>query len=66
MKIIKNDGKTPIENIEFQQPREEKPIKICLIGDEKVGKTSLIRCFNGESFDNIYEPTQIAYHIIKK
>ena len=69
MKIKKNDGKTPIENIEDKednQPRKEMPNKICLIGDYEVGKTSLIRCFNGESFNDIYEPTQKCYYINKK
>ena len=54
VKIKKNDGKTPIENIFEKHFREGNPIKICLVGDEKVGKTSLIRCFNGKSFNEIY------------
>ena len=68
VKIKKNDGKTPIENIEEEEdePRQEIPDKICLIGDSKVGKTSLIRFFNGESFNDIYEPTQNNDLIKKK
>ena len=71
VKIKKNDGKTPIENIveeeeEEDEPRQEIPKKICIIGDSKVGKTSLIRFFNGESFNDIYEPTQNNDLIKKK
>ena len=68
VKIKKNDGKTPIENIEEEEdePRQEIPKKICIIGDSKVGKTSLIRFFNGESFNDIYEPTQNNDLIKKK
>ena len=71
VKIKKNDGKTPIENIveeeeEEDEPRQEIPNKICIIGDSKVGKTSLIRFFNGESFNDIYESTQNNDHIKKK
>ena len=68
VKIKKNDGKTPIENIEEEEdePRQEIPNKICIIGDSKVGKTSLIRFFNGESFNDIYEPTQNNDLIKKK
>ena len=60
--------KTPIENIEEEEdePRQEIPNKICIIGDSKVGKTSLIRFFNGESFNDIYEPTQNNDLIKKK
>ena len=77
VKIKKNDGKTPIENIENiiqeeeeeeeeEEPIQEIPDKICLIGDSKVGKTSLIRFFNGESFNFIYESSQNYGHIKKK
>ena len=66
MKIKKNDGKTPIENIFEKHFREGNPIKICLVGDEKVGKTSLIRSFNRESFNEIYEPTLVVKCINKK
>ena len=74
VKIIKNDGKTPIENIENiieeeeeeDEPIQEIPDKICLIGDSKVGKTSLIRFFRGESFNNIYESTQSCSFIQKE
>ena len=68
VKIKKNDGKTPIENIEEEEdePRQEIPNKICIIGDSKVGKTSLISFFNGESFNDIYEPTQNNDLIKKK
>ena len=45
---------------------KEIQIKICLVGDEKVGKTSLIRSFNRESFNEIYEPTLVVKCIYKK
>ena len=66
VKIKKNDGKTPIEDEEDERPRQEIPNKIYIIGDSKVGKTSLIRFFNGESFNCIYESSQNYYHIKKK
>ena len=66
IKIKKNDGKTPVENIIEKEIREENPIKICLIGDDKVGKTSLIRRFNGESFNDKYEKTLQVDNINKK
>ena len=42
------------------------PNKICLLGDCKVGKTSLIRYFNGEDFNDIYEPSLTCNFINKK
>ena len=42
VKIKKNDGKTPIEKVEYkieEQPRKEIPYKISFIGDNEVGKT---------------------------
>ena len=68
VKIKKNDGKTPIENIEYKiekQPKE-MPKKICLIGDAKVGKTNLINRLDGQEFDDTYVPTPNAYLINKK
>ena len=69
IKIKKNDGKTPIENFEDKiktQLKEEMPNKICLLGNCKVGKTSLIRYFNGEDFNDIYEPSLNCNFINKK
>ena len=66
VKIKKNDGKTPIEEEEDERPRQEIPNKIYIIGDSKVGKTSLIRFFRGESFNNIYESTQSCSFIQKE
>lgn len=66
VKIKKNDGKTPIENIEYKtekRHKKEMPNKICLIGNSNVGKTSLIKYFNQENFNDIYEPTQVACFI---
>ena len=62
VKTKKNDGKTPIENIEFEH---RMPNKICLLGDAKVGKTKIINYLNGQKFDNIYVET-IAPIFIKK
>ena len=64
--IKKNDGKTPIEKIEFKKEKQYRiPNKICLLGDAKVGKTKIINYLNGQRFDNIYVET-IAPIFIKK
>ncbi len=34
-----------------------KPIKMVVIGDGAVGKTSLIKCFINDSFPEEHEPT---------
>ena len=64
--IKKNDGKTPIEKIEFKKEKQYRiPNKICLLGDAEVGKTKIINYLNGQKFDNIYVET-IAPIFIKK
>ena len=68
VKIKKHDGKTPIENPVYKIEKQlikGTPTKICLIGDSQVGKTSLIRCFKGEYFNDSYTPT-LNYSFINK
>jgi len=36
---------------------ESCKLKICMVGDEGVGKTSLVRSFAGEAFDDAYKRT---------
>ena len=70
VKIKKNDGKTPIEKIKFKKEKQYRKeimtIKICLIGDAEVGKTSLINYLNRKDFVDTYSPTQSASFIKKK
>ena len=55
------------EQIEYkEQIRYEMPNKICLIGDAKVGKTCLIRRFEGDDFNYTYEPTEGGNYTKKK
>ena len=69
VKIKKNDGKTPIEKVEYKivkQLRKEIPYKISFIGDAKVGKTSLIDHLDGKDFNDIYTQSNTACYINKK
>jgi GTPase SAR1 family protein len=33
------------------------PLRILLLGEEKVGKTAIVRCFRGERFSETYRGT---------
>ena len=68
VKIKKHDGKTPIENPVYKIEKQHTkglPKKICLVGDSKVGKTSLINCFKGEDFNDTYTPSKACNYIDK-
>ena len=50
-------------------PKELKPIKIGIVGDSKVGKTSLIKSLKNEKIDTKYTPTllvEFQRHIIEE
>ena len=65
--IKENDGKTPIEKIEFKKEKQYRiPNKICLLGDAKVGKTTIINYLNGQGFDDEYVETITPIFIKKK
>lgn len=50
--------KAYFEDLEQQQQRSINEVKICLVGDSQVGKTSLARLLSGENLTQPLQPTQ--------
>lgn len=50
-------------------PKDLSFVKIGLVGDSKVGKTSVMKAFKGEKIDSSYDPTLLVSfdrHIVEE